>query len=266
MNKTRIITILRKLRLMHLGDLANFYFQKYKNQSSNQMFKVKYPDVVLPPDYMIYESFQMNYEIYYNDSVNTAKWLLSYLEKYIELKNVSILEWGCGPARIIRHLPDLLDKSCEVFGSDYNLFTIEWCKKNIPNVTFITNNLEPPLKFQNNFFNIIYANSVLTHLSEKMHFAWFQELRRISKKDGIIFLTTHGDNCKSKLSANELERYETGKIVIRGNVKEGHRSFAAYQPTEFMKKLFYEVEILEHVRREPEGNYFPPDIWIVRKK
>jgi len=230
------------------------------------MFKEKYPDVVLPSDYMIYESFQMNYENYYNDSVNTAKWLINYLEKYIELKNVKILEWGCGPARIIRHLPVLLDKSCDIFGTDYNLSTIDWCKKNIPNVTFTTNNLEPPLNFQSNFFNIVYANSVLTHLSEEMHFAWFLELRRISKKGGIMFLTTHGDNCKPRLSSRELERYETGKIVIRGNVKEGHRSFAAYQPTEFMKKLFSEVEILEHVTKEPEGNYFPPDIWIVRNR
>ncbi len=265
MNKTQLTYLLRKLRLMHLGDRANFYFQKYKNRSSNQMFKEKYADVVLPPDYMIYESFQMNYENYYNDSLNTAKWLISYLEKYIELKNVKILEWGCGPARIIRHLPGLLDKSCKIFGSDYNPPTIDWCKKNIPDVTFITNNLEPPLKFQNNFFDIIYANSVLTHLSEEMHFAWFQDLKRISKKGGIIFLTTHGDNCKPKLSAKELGQYESGKIVIRGNVKEGHRSFAAYQPTEFMRKLFTEVEILEHVTKEPIGNYFPPDIWIVRK-
>ncbi|MDZ7626596.1 MAG: hypothetical protein U5J96_19370 [Ignavibacteriaceae bacterium] len=39
------------------------------------MFKEKNPDVILPPDYMIYESFQMNYENYYNDSVSTAEWL-----------------------------------------------------------------------------------------------------------------------------------------------------------------------------------------------
>ena len=61
MNKTRITTLLRKLKLMHLGDRVNYYFQKYKNRSSNQMFKEKYPDVVLPPDYMIYESFQIKH-------------------------------------------------------------------------------------------------------------------------------------------------------------------------------------------------------------
>lgn len=266
MNKSIITTLLRKLRLMHLGDRLNFHYQKYKNRGSNKLFKANNPDVVLPPDYMIYESFQMNYDNYYNDSLETAKWLISYFEKHIQLKNINILEWGCGPARIIRHLPKLLDRSCEIFGADYNNQTIEWCQKNIPKVHFTKNNLQPPLEYDDSHFDIIYATSVFTHLSEEMHYSWMNELKRICKPNGIIFLTTHGDNCKPILTDEELKLFEAGKLVVRGNVKEGHRTFAAYQPPEFMRKLFSDVEILEHVTREPEGNYIPQDIWIVRKK
>ena len=266
MTKSNITTVLRKLRLMHLADRLNFFYQKFRNQKSNKAFRENNPDVILPPDYMIYESFQMNYDNYYNDSLDTANWLISYFDKFIELKNVRIFEWGCGPARIIRHLPRLLDSSCEIFGSDYNHQTIDWCKKNIPEVHFSKNNLQPPLDFENDFFDIIYATSVVTHLSEEMHYAWFRELKRICKKDGIIFLTTHGDNCKPKLTAEELKTFEAGNLVVRGNVKEGHRTFAAYQPPQFMKNLFSDVDILEHVTREPEGNYIPQDVWIVRKK
>ncbi len=68
MNKTQLSVLFRKLRLMHLADRANFYYQKIRNHASNNMFKLNNPGVVLPPDYMIYESFQMNYENYYNDS------------------------------------------------------------------------------------------------------------------------------------------------------------------------------------------------------
>ena len=266
MNKTQISNLLRKLGLMHLADRANFLYQKYKNRISNKSFKGKFPDVVLPPDYMIYESFQMNYDNYYNDSFDTAKWLVGYLEKHIQLKNVKILEWGCGPARIIRHLPKLLDSSCKIFGTDYNRQTVEWCSKNIDGVQFLLNNLQPPLNFDDNYFDIVYANSVLTHLSEEMHYAWYKELNRILKEQGVMFLTTHGENCRPKLTEKELKIFETGNLVERGKVKEGHRSFAAYQPPQFMKRLFSNNEILEHVTREPEGQYFPPDIWIVRKK
>lgn len=266
MFKSKLTILLRKLGLMHFADRLNFRYQKYKNRSSNRMFKEKNPDVILPPDYMIYESFQMNYENYYNDSVSTAEWLISYFEKYIELKNIKIFEWGCGPARIIRHLPKLLNHTCEIYGSDYNSKTIDWCKKNITDIHFSKNNLQPPLEFQNNFFDVIYATSVFTHLSEEMHYAWFEELKRICKQNGIIFLTTHGDNCKPKLTAVELKLFEAGKLVVRGNVEEGHRIFAAYQPPAFMRKLFSNVELLEHVTREPEGNYIPQDVWIVRKR
>jgi len=252
--------------LMHFSDRLNFYYQKFRNRSSNRIFKEQYPDVILPPDYMIYESFQMNYDNYYNDSVSTAEWLISYFKKHIELKNIKVLEWGCGPARIIRHLPRLLNDSCEIYGSDYNSKTIEWCKENIPVIKFSKNYLQPPLEYGSNFFDVIYATSVFTHLSEEMHYAWFVELKRILKKNGIIFLTTHGDNCKPKLTNEELKIFESGNLVVRGNVKEGHRTFAAYQPPVFMRKLFSDVEILEHVTREPEGNYIPQDVWIVRKK
>jgi ubiquinone/menaquinone biosynthesis C-methylase UbiE len=266
MNKSRITALLRKLKLMHLTDYLHFHYQKFRNRSSNKLFRKNNPSVVLPPDYMMYESFQMNYNNYYNDSLDTAKWLISYFEKHIELKNINILEWGCGPARIIRHLPRLLNDSCEIYGSDYNHQTIEWCRKNISDIHFSKNNPQPPLEFEGNFFDIIYATSVFTHLSEEMHYAWFEELKRICKKDGIIFLTTHGDNCKTKLTPEEIKRFEEGKLVVRGNVKEGHRTFAAYQPPGFMRKLFSGAEILEHVTREPEGSYIPQDVWIVRKK
>jgi ubiquinone/menaquinone biosynthesis C-methylase UbiE len=266
MNKSDVSIILRKMGFMQLADRLNFYFQRYKNRANNKIFKKKYPDVILPPDYMIYESFQMNYENYYNDSLITANWLIGHIGKHMEMKNKKILEWGCGPARIIRHLPNLLDKSCEIYGSDYNHQTIDWCKKHIPNVKFTKNNLEPPLDYYDNFFDIVYATSVFTHLSEEMHYSWCDELKRILKKQGIIFLTTHGENCKPKLTEDELKIFEDGKLIVRGNVKEGHRTFAAYQPVQFMKKLFKDFEILEHVTKEPEGNYFPQDIWIVRKK
>jgi predicted SAM-dependent methyltransferase len=122
------------------------------------------------------------------------------------------------------------------------------------------------LEYESDFFDVIYATSVFTHLSEEMHFAWIEELLRILKKQGIILITTHGDNCKSKLTSKEKKSFEEGKLVIRGNVNEGHRTFAAYQPAQFMRKLFSDFEILDHVTRESEGNYFPQDVWIAKKK
>ena len=82
-----------------------------------------------------------------------------------------------------------------------------------------------------------------------------------------MFLTTQGDNFKVKLTDSEVLKYNNGALIIRGNVKEGHRTFSAFHPTAFMKKLFHNVEILEHVATNPEsGKWVPQDIWIIKKK
>jgi SAM-dependent methyltransferase len=249
---------------MHAVDRARYLYFKLKNRNKNKGFLKANPKVKLPSDYLIYESFQLDYTEYYTKSRETAKWLLAYFSKYISLKNVKILDWGCGPGRIIRHMPELLDKGCEIYGSDYNLKSINWCKSNLPGISFNHNTLDAKLPYKKDFFDIIFGISIFTHLSEEMHYKWFNELYRILKPGGILFLTTHGDIFKEKLTKQEKNVFEQNKLVVRGKVKEGHRTFTAYHPTEFMKELFGKMEIIEHVAGASNGKP-QQDIWIVRK-
>ena len=81
-----------------------------------------------------------------------------------------------------------------------------------------------------------------------------------------MYLTTQGDNFKVKLIDAELKKYNDNQLIIRGNVKEGHRTYSAFHPKGFMEKLFYNVTILEHVETRPEkGKWLPQDIWIIKK-
>jgi len=97
MEKTQVSNLLRQFRLIYFADRFRFYIEKYKNRKINKEFKKNNPGIKLPPDYLIYESFQMDYQKYYTDSIDVAKWVVAYLSKYIELKNKKILDWGCGP-------------------------------------------------------------------------------------------------------------------------------------------------------------------------
>jgi hypothetical protein len=54
-----------------------FYQQRIKNKEINTTFKLNNPDVKLPPDYLIYESFQLNYHKYYFESKITAENLVA---------------------------------------------------------------------------------------------------------------------------------------------------------------------------------------------
>jgi len=266
MNKGQISNLLRQCGLLNFTDWIRYYLQKFKNRSVNRKFKKNNPDVVLPPDYLIYESFQLNYSKYYTESIGTAQWLVDYFSKHIELKNKKILDWGCGPGRVVRHLPSIIGNECKYYGTDYNNKTIDWCTKSLSGIIFNRNILEAKLPYPDNFFDVIYGISIFIHLSEQMHYDWFNEIHRILKPDGIIFLTTQGNNFRVKMTRKELANYSKGKLVVRGNVKEGHRNYSAFQPEGFMKNLFQNVQILEHDEPKPEaGKGLPQDIWIIRK-
>lgn len=267
MKRGQISNLLRKLKLIYYTDLIRFFIQKFKNRKINRDFKLNNPNVKLPPDYLIYESFQINYQKYYSDSIETAKWLTEHFSKYIDLNNKRILDWGCGPGRIIRHLPNIIDKKCEYFGTDYNKNSINWCSKYLTGIHFNKNSLEAKLPYNDNYIDVIYGISIFTHLSEQSHYEWYNELYRILKPDGIMFLTTQGDNFKIKLTNSELTKYNNDELVIRGKVKEGHRTYSAFQPPCFMRKLFSNVEILDHIITKPgTSKVLPQDIWIIRKK
>lgn len=266
MKKGQISILLRKLGLMHFTDWARYNLQKYSNRKINKDFILKNPDVKLPPDYLIYESFTLNYQKYYTESYDTAKWLTAHFAKHIDLNNKRILDWGCGPGRIIRHLPSVIGNSCQYYGTDYNHKSIDWCSKNLSGIQFNTNSLTAQLPYIDNFIDVIYGISIFTHLSEQLHYDWYNELYRILKPEGIMFITTQGDNFRVKLTDSELLKFNDNQLIVRGNVKEGHRTYSAFHPKGFMKNLFSNVEILEHIETKPEeGKGLPQDIWIVKK-
>jgi SAM-dependent methyltransferase len=189
-----------------------------------------------------------------------GKCFAEIIKRQIQISNPTILDWGCGPARLIRHMNDLLkDLKPSLHGVDYNPKTIEWCQKTFPTITFSKNCLHPPLNFNSNYFDAIYSFSVFTHLSESSHYEWVQELWRILKPDGILIATTYGSEARNILTDAEKTHFDSGKLVVRDDVTEGKRGFAAIHSPQFVKnKMFSGWKILEHT-----PGY--QDIWVFKK-
>jgi len=240
--------ILSRLNLLSLIELVNFYREKQKNKKSNQEFLKNNPNVKLPPDFYLYETFTLNYEKFYSNGKPTAEWIINHISEFKKIENASILDWGCGTGRIVRHLPTILDKANSFYGTDYNQKYVKWCADNLEEISFKRNNLKPPLNFEEDTFDIIYGISIFTHLSEELHFSWMKELKRVLKKDGIIFLTTHGNAHKFKLLPKEQELYDAGNLIEHKYKKEGNRLFASYQSPDFFKKLCEtsNLKVLKH--------------------
>jgi SAM-dependent methyltransferase len=120
-----------------------------------------------------------------------------------------ILDFGCGCGRVLRFFEDR-PSSCKLFGTDIDSEAIQWCNGNLASLaTFATNRDQPPLGYENNYFDFIYSISVFTHLPEALQFLWLEELRRISKPSAVLLLTVHGERLfrkAPKASRPELNR------------------------------------------------------------
>ena len=264
--KQRVVEFLRSLGLVYITDIFRYYLTSVKMAGKNRAYKAKHPGIAFPPPYTIYETFRLDYQRYYEKGHESAEWIRNEVSPFKELRNCHILDWGCGPGRVIRHMPDVIGNGCTFYGSDYNAEYVEWCSKNIPDVTFKKNELDPPLPFNDRQFDLVYGISIFTHLSEQKHWEWFNEHMRVLKPGGILFITTHGDITRSNLTSSEDAVYEKGELVVRSNVKEGHRMYVAYQPISFMHKLFKDkARVLKHVPGSKQPWGLSQDVWVVEK-
>jgi len=266
MNKATLSTWLRRAGLMHLADGARFRLLQVRHRAENQRFRAAHPGVALPPDYLMYESFRLSYRSYYEGGRETAEWVRDQLAPYLSLQNQHLLDWGCGPGRVVRHLPAVVGQGCRFTGTDANAKSIAWCQAHLPGITFLTNEMRPPLALPDASVDAAYGISIFTHLSHEGHASWLAELLRVLRSGGVLLLTTHGAAFRAILTAAERAQFDAGALVERRQVREGHRVFAAFQPPAFLRQLFGErLAVLAHTPGEWLGHGASQDVWLLRK-
>ena len=177
-----------------------------------------------------------------------------------------ILEFGVGCGRLARWVIPNLDKD-KFYGVDIDAKSIEWCKKSLAG-EFSINEIRPPLKFANDNFGLIYSYSVFTHLDEKTQFAWLEELKRVTKKDGILLITIRGKDDHEKVNLDDLDEVELEKEGFLFKKSNRWNLGESYQTTFHTKKYILEnyskyFEILSYV--ENTHKRFGQDIVIMKK-
>ncbi len=251
--------------LLFLVDRFTFWYHIIRFRKQNNQFKTEHPDYVLPPDYMLYESYQLNYRQYFKDA--QRPWLLEVLQD-VDWNGKTILEWGCGPGRLIRHLPEhLSSKDVRIIGSDYNVATIQWCKEYLGGIEFIKNGLNPPLSLANESVDVAYSVSVFTHLSRPLYIAWLAEIYRILRHKGLFILTFHGIAFTTKLPPKQQRQYMDKKFVEYSFSKEGHRIYSSYLHPDAMRKLAEDAgfSVIRHVPGKQHSQYISQDIMVCEK-
>jgi SAM-dependent methyltransferase len=174
----------------------------------------------------------------------------------------SVLDFGCGCGRVTRYWSDFAG---EVAGSDVSPKAIDWCRTNLPFARFETNELAPPLAFADASFDLVYALSVFTHLTEELQLAWRDELRRVLRPGGRLLLTTHGRSYLPRLDADEREHFDRGELVVRWGDLPGTNLCSAYHPEAYLRGTL--ANGFTFVELEPEGARGNPtqDLVLLRK-
>jgi hypothetical protein len=123
-------------------------------------------------------------------------------------------------------------------GSDYNPALVRWCAENLTFATFATNQLEPPLPYEEGAFRIVYSYSVFTHFTAELGLSWIAELRRILEPGGFLLVTLHGDAfADARLTPDELDAYRRGEIVVRQERVAGTNTCAAFHPRNYVQNI-----------------------------
>ncbi len=174
----------------------------------------------------------------------------------------SVLDFGCGCGRVTRYWADFAGT---VSGGDVSGKAIEWCRANMPFAHFELNRLEPPLAFADESFDLVYALSVFTHLTDELQLAWRDELRRVLRPGGRLILTTHGRSYLPRLDADERARFQRGELVVRWGDLPGTNLCSAYHPEPYLRDTF--ADGFAFVELEPEGARGNPtqDLVLLRK-
>jgi SAM-dependent methyltransferase len=176
----------------------------------------------------------------------------------------AILDFGCGCGRVLRHWHDL--RRARVFGSDYSPKLVQWCRQNLSFADVAVNQLAPPLAYRDAEFDLVYAFSVFTHLTEDLQVPWMSELSRVLKPGGHLLVSTHGESYSHRLNGAERLRFASGYLVVKNDVKApGSNMCAAYHPFAYvLDRMSRGLELVDFTPQGAMGNPHQ-DLYVFRR-
>jgi SAM-dependent methyltransferase len=124
-----------------------------------------------------------------------------------------VLDFGCGSGRALRHFLDEARQG-DWHGCDISAECIDWVSAHLsPPVTVHRTNELPPLPFGDREFDLIYATSVFSHLTDSWS-AWLLELHRVLKPGGILIATFMGPGAVEVIANERWDDANYGMNVL----------------------------------------------------
>jgi SAM-dependent methyltransferase len=179
-----------------------------------------------------------------------------------------VLDFGCGCARTLRWLSPWAERS-HLCGTDVDEEAIAWCRGTIDFAGFTVNGELPPLPYPDSRFDLIYAISVFTHLSEELQLQWLDELRRVTAPNGYVLVTLRGSYYLSDLTPEDLHELRKRGFVLSKMPTNVQKLFPdwyqlATHSEEYVRRRF--GEFFDIVRHLPSAMDGCQDVVVLRSR
>jgi len=111
------------------------------------------------------------------------------LPRDLDLRHARVLDLGCGSGRVMRQFSAEVDQGMELTGSEIDPASVAWVEAMLcPPFAVIEHEEAPPLDLPDGHFDLIYAMSVFSHITEHWA-AWALELHRLLRPGGVLIAT-----------------------------------------------------------------------------
>jgi SAM-dependent methyltransferase len=153
------------------------------------------PDLPLPPRELAARVYGLEYSdpdaAYLELGAQTKRQIVELLPDDWSFEGKRVLDFGSGAGRTLRHFADEAE-TAEFWGCDIDGPSVEWMQKSLcpPFHAWQTISV-PPLALEHGSFDLVYAVSVFTHLTDNST-PWLLELHRTLKPDGLLIATFMG--------------------------------------------------------------------------
>ncbi len=213
------------------------------------------PTGPLPPDFLRERVSGTTDAQWFDDSGarTYAEWSRALSVAGIDLQNAgSVLDFGCGCGRVLRHLRARNASTQVIYGADVDQEAIAWLNANLPGVVSFALPLTAPSQIPDDAFDLIVSQSVFTHLPEDIQFGWLSDLHRVTRRGGVVLTSIHGPKVaaeffRSRLEiagADEAERFLTRYNVAGFYYMQG-RTLSEQALPEYYGAAFHNLKYIE---------------------
>jgi SAM-dependent methyltransferase len=250
-----------------LADKLVGQYAALKAGADNARTRAAHPHIAFPPPSLVYEvQSYARLDQFLATGAAHADVIAALIAQHAGLdgEDRRILEWGCGPGRILRPLGERA--GARLHGCDPNPACVAAATAFAPAATIARSAFAPPAPYPSAHFDVVYGVSILTHMNAAAAAAWIVDIARLLKSGGVTILTTHGARHAGRLGGKDRTAFAAGAHVALGGAMQGSRAFSSYTPAAAMTAFAAAagLDVRAHHERGP-ADVIGQDVWVMAK-